>query len=357
MEPKGLAYFAELIRALSQPTSYCAALQGDIDNHAEWWAELRAPPGAELLQERPVTPNGGSAPPTSRACFRSSARSWTSSSGASRRAEGKPDARLFVEKMPPTFFGQALWRELVPGDARDLPRARPARCRVLDLRVPAQARPELVRRSSARTEEDVIREPLGDGVGVLMHCWKQRCRRRSAAALRGPDRRPARLAAGHLRAPGRRRLGRDGRGSHRAGGPLGGLAAHAARHELGRAGFGRAMARGALAFAAACLRGGIRPRAGGVRVRVTDARLRPTASSIERRRARGPRAARARAARACAASGGSCPTGPLRGAHRLQQRVQHVLHHVLERAQPAAAQDVAGAGRRRSASRSLRTCR
>ena len=73
---------------------------------------------------------------------------------------------------------------------------------------------------------------------------------------------------------------------------------------------------------------------------------RNTQTRHEPRGARGARAARPRAHRARAGERGDrVRVGSLRGARRLQQCVQHVLHHVLGRGQPAAAQDVAGAAR------------
>lgn len=173
LEPKGLAYFAELIRALSQPTSYCAALQGDIDNNSEWWAGFAPRRGQSWYESDDATDTwlGTDYVESLLQFFGSRLDALVERLAL---AEGKPGARLFVEKLPPTFFGQTLWRELLP-QMREVFLVRDPRdvaCSILAFQRKHDM--EWFWRSTARTEEDVIREPLGDGVGLLMHCWEQR---------------------------------------------------------------------------------------------------------------------------------------------------------------------------------------
>jgi hypothetical protein len=79
--------------------------------------------------------------------------------------------------MPPTFFGQQLWSELIPG-TREIFLVRDPRdvaCSIFAFQRKQDR--DWFWRSRARSEEDVIREPLGDDVGLLAHCWRERCAR------------------------------------------------------------------------------------------------------------------------------------------------------------------------------------
>ena len=174
VEPKLTAYFAELIRVLSQPTSYVAALQGDIDNGSEWWAGFEPQRGHRWYESDPATDRWlGTEYVESLIPFFASR--MDAFYGRLAEAEGKPDARRFIEKIPPTFFGQRLWSELYPGmrevflvrDPRDVA------CSIFALQRKHGA--AWFWRSRARTEEEVIRQPISDGVNLLSHCWTQRC--------------------------------------------------------------------------------------------------------------------------------------------------------------------------------------
>jgi hypothetical protein len=173
MEPKGLAYFAELIRTLSQPTSYHAALNGDVDNGSEWWAGFAPNRGQNWYESDPGTDRWlGTDYVESLVPFFGSRLDELV--GCQARAEGKPDARMFVEKMAPTFFGQALWLELVPAmrevflvrDPRDVA------CSIFAFQRKRQTK--WFWGTDVWTDEEVIREPLGNDVGLLTHCWEQR---------------------------------------------------------------------------------------------------------------------------------------------------------------------------------------
>jgi hypothetical protein len=173
IEPKGLAYFAELIRALSQPTSYWSALRGDIDNHSEWWGGFELRRGVNFYKSDAGTEQWlGTTYVESLLSFFASRLDELV--GCLAQAEDKADARMFVEKLPPTFFGQLLWRELRP-DMREVFLVRDPRdiaCSILAFQ--RKRNRTWFERSSVRTEEEMIREPFGDGVGLLMHCWERR---------------------------------------------------------------------------------------------------------------------------------------------------------------------------------------
>ena len=176
LEPKVTAYFAELIRVLSQPTSYVAALQGDIDNGSEWWAgfEPRARPAAGTSAT--PRPTAGSGRTTSRACSRSSASRMDALVERLAEAEGKPERAPLRREDPAHVLRPAPVERAVSRAC-----ARSSSCAT---RATSPARSSPSSASTGRTgsgaaarstEEDVIREPLGDGVRLLSHCWAQRC--------------------------------------------------------------------------------------------------------------------------------------------------------------------------------------
>lgn len=173
LEPKVTAYFSELIRVLSQPTSYVAALQGDIDNGSEWWAGFEPQRGHAWYECDPATDRWlGTEYVESLIPFFASRMDALYAQLAA--TEGKPGARRFIEKIPPTSFVQRLWSELYPGmreiflvrDPRDVA------CSIFALQRKHGA--FWFWRSRARTDEEVIRQPISDGVHLLSHCWAQR---------------------------------------------------------------------------------------------------------------------------------------------------------------------------------------
>ena len=174
MEPAGLAYFAELIRALSQPTSYHSALKGQVDN-ADWWTGSDPCHGQGWYESDPGTDRWLGTEYVEGLTSFFAAR-LDELVACQARAEGKPGAGMFVEKNGPTFFGQSLWLELCPGmreiflvrDPRDVA------CSIFAFERKRDSEWFWGTRDKEWTEEDVIREPLGNDVDLLMHCWEQR---------------------------------------------------------------------------------------------------------------------------------------------------------------------------------------
>lgn len=171
-EPKCQAYFAEVIRALSQPTSYHAALSGEPDG-GNWWAGADLLRGQGWYESDPVTDQWlGTGYVESLLPFFSARLDELVACQA--QAEGKPEAHLFIEKMGPTFFGQELWLELRPG-MREIFLVRDPRDVACSIFAFQRKRQEpWYWRTGKWTDEDIVREPLRDDVQLLLHCWRQR---------------------------------------------------------------------------------------------------------------------------------------------------------------------------------------
>ena len=172
-EPKVMAYFAELIRALSQPTSYVSALRGEIDNR-QWWAGLEPCWGQEWYESGSQETDHWLGTEYVESLLEFFGTRLDALVSRLAQGEGKPGARRFVEKLPPTYFGQELWREVIP-ETREIFLVRDPRdvaCSIFAFQRKMDG--DWFWRSRERGEEEVIRQPLCDGVGLLTHRWMQR---------------------------------------------------------------------------------------------------------------------------------------------------------------------------------------
>ena len=171
-EPKAAAYFAEALRALTQPSSYFQVLRGDIDE-GEWWLGRRPSYALPWYSADPAVDDWlGSSYVEDLIAFFSGRIDAVYSQLA--EGTGKSEAAYFVEKFPPVYFAQRMLWEIYPGtkeiflvrDFRDIA------CSILafgDKRslpwywndVPANA-------------EELVRERIGDEVGHLLSSWTER---------------------------------------------------------------------------------------------------------------------------------------------------------------------------------------
>ncbi len=174
-ESKVAPYFAEVLRALTQPSSYYQAVRGDIDNSG-WW-QGRVPRwslfwysshdaidewlGTEYVEDLIVFFAG-----RIDALYRRLAE-----------ALDKPDATYVVEKLPPIYFAQEMLWEVFPG-TREIFLVRDFRDVACSMFAFGEKRghtwywdrPEA-------TDEECIRELLRDEGTELLRSWSERADR------------------------------------------------------------------------------------------------------------------------------------------------------------------------------------
>ena len=182
-ESKVAPYFAEVLRTLTRPLSYYQPIRGEID-HRGWW--LGNEPSEALFWYS----------------SHDSIDEWLGSDyvedlidfftgrmdalfGHLAIATGKEHARYVIEKMPPSYFGQRMMAEMIPG-TRELFLVRDFR----DVAASIFAFGEKRGRRwfpgyQAESDEQVVREPLRNEIDRLLQSWRER--RESAFLVRYED--------------------------------------------------------------------------------------------------------------------------------------------------------------------------
>jgi hypothetical protein len=171
-ESKVAAYFAEVLRALTQPSSYFQAVRGDIDNsgwwlgrHPRWGLPWYASHDAvdEWLGREHVEDLIG--------FFAGRIDSLYT-----RLAEAieKPQAGFAVEKLPPIYFAQRMMWEIFPGTrevflVRDF---RDVACSIFAFG--SKRGLTWYWEHEDATDEECIRELLRDEVEELLEAWSER---------------------------------------------------------------------------------------------------------------------------------------------------------------------------------------
>jgi sulfotransferase family protein len=182
-ESKVAPYFAEVLRTLTRPLSYYQPIRGEIDQRG-WW--LGHEPSEALFWYS----------------SHDSIDEWLGSEyvedlidfftgrldalfGRLAHATGKEDARYVIEKMPPSYFGQRMMAEMIPG-SRELFVVRDFR----DVAASIFAFGEKRGRRwfsgyPSESDEQIVREPLRNEIDRLLQSWRER--RDSAFLVRYED--------------------------------------------------------------------------------------------------------------------------------------------------------------------------
>jgi len=171
-ESKVAPYFAEALRLLTRPASYYQPIRGEID-YTGWW---RGPDPAWPLWWH-----------TSHEAI----DEWLGSEhiddlieffvgridglfGRIAVALGKEDATYVVEKFPPSYFGQPLIAELIPG-SREIVLVRDFRDVAASLFAFGEKRGRhWYEDHAALSAAEIVSEPLRNDVEQLTHAWQDR---------------------------------------------------------------------------------------------------------------------------------------------------------------------------------------
>jgi Sulfotransferase family len=171
-ESKVAAYFAEVLRALTQPSSYFQAVRGDIDNSG-WWLGREPRWALPWYRSHDAVDDwlGREHVEDLIAFFAGRADALY---GRLAEAVGKPDAAYVVEKLPPIYFAQRIMWEVFPGTreiflVRDF---RDVACSIFAFGA-KRGRRWYWERDDA-SDEDCIRELLRDEVDALAEAWSER---------------------------------------------------------------------------------------------------------------------------------------------------------------------------------------
>jgi hypothetical protein len=171
-EPKVGSYFAEVVRVLTQPSSYYQALRGDIDPDG-WWLGRSPNYGLPWYSSEPAVDEwlGASYVEDLIAFF---AQRIDGLYAKLAEATGKSQAVYFVEKFPPVYFAQRMLREIYP-EAREIFLVRDFRdvaCSILAFG-DKRGLPWYWLDGPA-SDEELVRERLGDEVEQLLASWAER---------------------------------------------------------------------------------------------------------------------------------------------------------------------------------------
>jgi hypothetical protein len=171
-EPHVGGYFSEALRVLTQPSSTYQALRGDVDRKG-WW--LGRDPRFALFwysSDPPIDEWLGTTYVEEMIEF--FARQIDVFYGRLADAVGKPDADYVVEKLPPSYYGQRMVAEILPG-AREIFLVRDFRDVAASVFAFGEKRgEEWFTEIAPRDAEHAIREPLRDDVMCLLKGWRER---------------------------------------------------------------------------------------------------------------------------------------------------------------------------------------
>jgi hypothetical protein len=194
-ETKVAAYFAEALRVLSKPASYYQPMRGEID-YFGWWQGDPTWSLAWHASHESIDEWLGTEHIVDLIAF--FANRMDALFGRLALATGKEDASYVVEKMPPTYFGQPLLAEILPG-AREIVLVRDFRDLAASLLAFGEKRGKLwYEARPGLRDEEIIGDPLRSDVEQLAGSWAER--RDSAFLLRYEDLvlRPEETLAGAL---------------------------------------------------------------------------------------------------------------------------------------------------------------
>jgi hypothetical protein len=182
-ESKVVAYFAEALRTLSQPSSYFQAVRGDIDNSG-WWLGQRPHWGLPWYGSHDAIDQwlGREHVEDLIGFFAGRIDALYTRLAA---AVGKPDAAYAVEKLPPIYFAQRMMWEVFPGTrevflVRDF---RDVACSIFAFG--AKRGHKWYWEHKDASDEDYIRVLIKDEVDALLEAWSER--RDQALLLRYED--------------------------------------------------------------------------------------------------------------------------------------------------------------------------